>query len=95
MSHTYAKTKYKEEIYYGSSCGEEEHILYVHHNHSCDITSFFDEKGKYILSFPDTLKNNIFDAMKKLNFPFKETWNGELAEGVEKLTPEDFKIIGR
>jgi hypothetical protein len=95
MAHQYFKTKYKEEACDGGGCYEEERTLYVHHNESCDIVSFYDEKGKCVLSFTDTLENNIFDAMNKLSFPYKDKWFGELLDGVELLNDEDKKILNR
>jgi hypothetical protein len=93
MSHIYAKTKYKEEVPAYGSCYEEEHTLIVHHNHSCDITSFYDEKGNCVLSYGYTVDNNIFDAMNRLTFPFKKEWNGELLDDVERLTKEDHEMM--
>jgi hypothetical protein len=93
MAHQYFKTKYKEEVHYGAGCYEEEHTLYVHHNESCDIVSFYDDKGNCVLSFTDTLRNNIFDAIQRLNFPYKEEWFGELLDDVEMLNADDHKIL--
>jgi len=92
MSHTFVKAKYMELGAYGS---EEWHTLYCHHNHSCDIVSFYNEKGECILSFGDTEHPNIFEVMDKLNFPFKDAWNGELLDGVQYLNEEDREIINR
>jgi len=95
MAHQWFKTKYKTYAYHGAGCYEEEHTLYVHHNESCDLVLFYDEKGECILAFEDTLKNNIFDAMNRLNFPYKEEWFGELLDDVENLNDEDRKILNR
>jgi len=95
MAHQYFKTKYKEEVPCGASCIEEEHTIYVHHNESCDIVSFLDENGDYILSYQDTVHNNIFDAMNRLSFPYQKEWFGELLDGVEYLTEEDRKILNK
>ena len=93
MAHQWFKMKYKEEVPCGSSCYEEEHTLYVHHNESCDITLFYDEKGNCILAYPDTVHPNIFEVMQSLSFPYKKEWFGELLDGVEPLTPEDRELF--
>ena len=90
MSHTRVKAKYMEIGAYGQT---EWHTLYCHHNHSCDIVSFHNEKGNCILSYGDTEHPNIFEVMQKLSFPFKEKWGNELEEGVEYLTEEDRKLL--
>jgi hypothetical protein len=93
MAHQWFKTKYKEYAYYGAGCYEEEHTLYVHINESCDITSFYNEKGECVLSYEDTLDNNIFDAMNKLVFPYKKGWFGELLDDVENLDDKDRELF--
>jgi len=82
MSHYYLKTKYKEEGSYGST---EEHTLYAHHNLSCDVVSIYDEKGDCILSFDDTLDNNILDAINRLLWAWNDAMANKLTEGVEYL----------
>ncbi len=90
MSHYYLKTKYNEEGAYGSI---EEHTLYAHHNLSCDYVSFYNEKGECILSVPDTLDNNILDAMNKVIFPFTGR-DLILEEGIEHMSIEEQKKCG-
>lgn len=90
MSHTRVKAKYMEVGAYGRT---EWHTLYCHHNHSCDIISFYNEKGECILSFGDADHPNIFEVMQKLSSPFAETWWDKLEDGVEYLNEEDHKIL--
>lgn len=82
MSHTRVKTTYSTEGAYGST---EEHTLYCHHNHSCDVVVFYDDKGEvHDMVFESwETGNSLWDAMNRLWFPFKEKWNGELKEKVE------------
>ena len=67
---------------YGSTDTEE---LYCHHNHSCDVVSFHDSKGRVMdMSFMSwSTDKDKWDAMQKLWFPFKDKWGEELLEGVE------------
>lgn len=92
MSHLRVKTTYNEEGSYGSV---EKKTLYAHHNLSCDYTTFYDHDGSVILSFPDTIDNNIFDAMASLSAPKKDTCSDELCDGVEYMTPDDMRFIER
>lgn len=84
MSSTYLKTKYNEEGAHGRT---EEKILYVHHNNSVDIVTFYDENGQYLIHVEDTLDNNLLDAINRL-------FLGKLEEGVELLTEEDKNKCG-
>jgi hypothetical protein len=72
----------------------DKRTLYVHHNHSCDIVTFYDEKGNYILSVEDTMDNNLLDAIKRLYQPYVDFYDDKYVEGVERMTPEESKIIG-
>jgi hypothetical protein len=72
---------------------EEWHTLYCHINHSCDITSFYDEKGECILSFGDTEHPNIFDVMNRLVSPKKETFGDELEDGIEYWNETDHNLF--
>lgn len=82
MSHLRVKTTYGVEGEWGSTNVKE---LYCHHNHSCDCTDFYDEKGEVVpmcfQKWDDD--NDLWDAMRRLWFPFKDKWFGELKEGVE------------
>jgi len=89
MSHYRVKTKYETEGAYGSV---EVRTLYAHHNLSCDYVTFYDDDGSVIFSFPDTIKNNIFDAMKRLEHIHK-SGTQELNEGIEYLNEEDRKKL--
>ena len=82
MSHTRVKTTYGVEGEWGST---ETKKLYCHHNHSCDITTFRDENGDYVsMIFQSWDKgNDLWDAMERLTFPFKDKWGGELKDNVE------------
>lgn len=82
MSHTRVKTTYSVMGAYGST---ETQTLYCHHNHSCDITTFYNEDGSVAtMCFEDWYKgNDLWDAMNRLWYPFKDTWGGELKDKVE------------
>jgi len=82
MSHTRVKTTYSAE---GSWGGTDNKVLYCHHNHSCDCTTFYDERGNVErMAFCEWETNNdLWDAMQRLWYPFKDKWHGELKDGVE------------
>lgn len=82
MSHTRVKTTYAIQAAYGSTEIVE---LYCHHNHSCDITIFYNKDGSIAsMCFEDwETGNNLYDAMERLLFPFKDEWGGELKDKVE------------
>lgn len=82
MSHTKVKTTYAIQGNYGST---EIVNLYCHHNHSNDTTTFYNEDGSItnMLFNKWETDNDLWDAMNRLWFPFKEKWNGELKNKVE------------
>jgi hypothetical protein len=82
MSHTRVKTTYSEEDTY--ACTKTK-TLYCHHNHSCDHTTFYNEDGSITEMSFGALEtgNDLWDAMERLWFPFKNEWNGELKDDVE------------
>lgn len=82
MSHTRVKTTYSEMGAYGSTKTVE---LYCHHNHGCDCVTFHHKDGSVPhMAFEEWESgNNLWDAMNRLWFPFKDKWNGELKDGVE------------
>jgi hypothetical protein len=84
MSHYRVKTKYNVEGSYGST---EKRELFCHHNLSCDYVTFYDEDGTFIMTIPDTMDNNLLDAINRLYAPFEP--NHELADGVEHMDKED------
>lgn len=88
MSHLRIKKEYNEEGSYGSV---DKHTLYCHANLSCDYTTFYDETGNVIFSFPDTLRNNILEAMIALARPYVD---GSLGEGISHMNLEDMKKCG-
>lgn len=70
----------------GSYGSTEKVELYCHHIHSCDCVTFYNADGQVAdMSFCDWSSNNNdkWDAMQRLWYPFKDTWNGELKDGVE------------
>lgn len=81
MSHTRVMTTYSEPGMYGSTETVE---LYCHHNHSTDDTTFYWKDGDVVtMSFSSWERgNDLWDAMNRLWFPFKDKWGGELKEGV-------------
>lgn len=86
MSHYKLKTKYNEDL--GTHTIEK--ILYAHHNLSCDVVSFYDQDGNHIFSVPDTIENNIFDAMVRLYSPFLD---GKLNNLIEHMSHEEREIL--
>lgn len=82
MSHTRVKTTYSIEGPYGST---EIKTLYCDHNHSCDCKTYYDENGdvQNMAFYEWDTNNDLWDAMIKLNFPFKKEWEKELLDGVE------------
>lgn len=89
MSHIRVKTKYNTEGSYGSI---DEVTIYAHHNLSCDYVDFYDEDGSHILTVPDTINNNILDAINRL---YNTTWDykGITTENVESMSKEDILKI--
>lgn len=81
MSHTRVKTSYEEE---GSFGGTEVKTLYCHHNHSCDYVTFYDGRGEVMdMSFCSwSTGNDLWDAVNRLWYPFKDKWGEELKDGV-------------
>lgn len=73
MGSTYKKIKYNDTGNYGST---EEKYLYIQHNRGCDVTTYFDDNGEYILSYDDTLKGNIVDKICESH----NDWEGENME---------------
>lgn len=82
MSHTRVKTTYNVEGAYASTETAE---LYCHHNHSSDYVTFYDKNGNVQdMCFASWVTgNDLWDAMNRLWFPFKDKWNGELKDNVE------------
>ena len=89
MSHTRVKTTYSIQGSYGSTETVE---LFCHHNHSSDFVTFYDDaEGKEVTSmfFAEwESDNDLWDAMKRLWYPFKIEWNKELKDGVEYWHPK-------
>lgn len=88
MSHIKIKTKYVEEGEYWSAI---ERTLFVHHNLVSDYVTVYDESGKVIFTFNDTMRNNLLEAIKRTAGPVK---HGELPEGVEYMDDQDCEKIG-
>ena len=90
MSHERIKTTYNTEGAYGST---EKHTLFVHHNHCSDYVTFYDEQGDVILVIPDTIENNLFDAIQRLMYQkLSHDDNNNLINGCERMTEEDRKL---
>lgn len=88
MSSFKVKTTYNTEGIYGST---EEKTLYAVHNNSSDYVTFYDEDGEILLVVPDTVSNNILEAIIRLYQPYE---NGSvLKPDVEYLTEEDVEKI--
>ena len=72
----------------GSYGSIEEYPLYCIHNHSTDYVSFYDENGNNILTIPDTIDNNLLDAINRLyNYYNNEGVN------IEYMTHEEYLKI--
>jgi hypothetical protein len=82
MSHTRVKTTYSVEACYGST---ETVAIYCHHNHCSDYTTFYWEDGSVVtMVFGEwETGNDLWDAMNRLWYPFKDEWGGELKENVQ------------
>ena len=82
MSHTRVKTTYSEMGSYGSTDKVE---LFCHHSHGSDCTTFYNVRGEVMsMAFCSWESgNDLWDAMLRLNSPFKDEWGGELKDGVE------------
>jgi len=90
MSHIRVKTDYEVEGPYAST---DTVTLYCHHNLSCDCITFYDSNGDVApMVFCEwSSGNDLWDAMNRLWFPFKDEWNGELLDGVEYYHGEPWK----
>lgn len=93
MSHYYLKTEYQEEEYYSGGMNYVKKKLYAWHNNSCDIVTIRDEAGNTILSFNDTVDNNILDAINRLLWAWDDARESKLTEGVEHMEYEEHKKI--
>ena len=82
MSHTKVKTTYSAEGSYGGTITK---TLYCHHNHSGDCVSFCNEKGETErMNFESWVSgDDLWDAVERLWFPFKNKWGEELKDKVE------------
>ncbi len=82
MSGIRVKTTYEVMGMYGSTDTE---TLYCYHNMSCDCVTFYNSKGDVQdMAFHEwSSGKDLWDAMQRLWFPFKDKWNGELLDGVE------------
>jgi hypothetical protein len=94
MSHTRVKTRYAEQGAYAST---DYMTLYCDHNQSCDITTFYDEKGGVVSMCFGSWEsgNDLWDAMNRLWFPFKDKWGDELLDGVSYWDKEDYEKLGK
>jgi hypothetical protein len=89
MSHYYLKTEYQEEEFYSGGMDYAKHKLYAWHNNGCDIVSIRDENGDTILSFNDTVDNNILSAINRLVWAWDDARTNKLTEGVDHMTNEE------
>jgi hypothetical protein len=82
MSHTRVKTTYSVQ---GAFASTEVVELYCHHNHSSDFTTFYWDDGTTVNMVFEKWEsgNDLWDAVNRLWFPFKEEWGGELKDNVE------------
>ena len=82
MSHLRVKTTYSVQGAYGSTETVE---LYCHHNLSCEYIGFYDVDGDIQgMSFGEwEIGNDLWDAMERLRFPYKDKLGEELKDKVE------------
>ena len=82
MRHTRVKTTY---TIHGEHGVAETLNLYCDHNHSTDITQFYNEDGyKIDMCFGGgEIGNTLLDAMILLWSPFDDEWGKKLKDGVE------------
>jgi len=83
MSATGVKTTYEEMGDYGAS---ETKTLYCKHHQGSDTVTFYNEDGSVAdMAFQEwSSGKDKWDAMQKLWMPFKDEWEGELIDGVER-----------
>lgn len=86
-SHTRVKTTYSEPGAYG---GTDKKELYCHHNHTSDTVTFYNSDGSLVeMCFSTWVSgDDLWDAMNRLMFPFKDRWGGELKPNVEYYSIE-------
>ncbi len=48
---------------------------------------FYDENGEFIMTVPDTMDNNLLDAINRLYAPFNK--DNKFVEGIETMSKED------
>lgn len=90
MSHIRIKTKYLTEGNYGSI---DENTLFCHHNNCSDYVSFYYEDGTHILTVPDTIDNNILEAINRLYNYYNPNSENKLNEYIEFMAKEDISKI--
>lgn len=88
MSHYIVKTTYKTEGAWGET---EDNTLYALHNNTCDIVSYYDDNGRFIMAVPDTIDTNIVDAINLLYSP-RNVFN-EYKSGVIPVSIQEFYEI--
>jgi len=92
MSHTRVKTTYSAEGPYASTETKE---LYCHHNNIVDSVVFYsaaeeESEDVMVMVFDEWESgNDLWDAMQRLWFPYKEKWGGELKDNVEHYLKKD------
>ena len=83
MSHVRIKTTFEVSAPFGTT---ETKTLYAHHNNSCDVVTFYDDSGKFMFSFEDTMPNSLMHAIHRLC-----ELRRDLMPGVEFMNDEDVK----
>lgn len=86
MSHVRVKTEYNTEGPHGSV---EKKTLYAHHNLSNDYVTYYDDNGEWLITIPDTINDNVLDAIMRLYTPKVRSDGDELRQKVLYMTPED------
>jgi len=91
MSHLRVKTTYAVMGNYGSTNYEE---LFCHHNLTADIVSFYNKDGTTVdMVFSEwEIGNDLWDAMQRLYYPYKEEWGGILKDKVSFYKKSELKL---
>lgn len=89
MSHVNIKTTYNIEGDYGTT---ETKTLFCDHNNCADYVTFYDDKGDWLLTVPDTIDNNLLDAINRLYAYYDKNASNNLKENIEYMTNEEREL---
>ena len=83
MSQTKVKTIYNT---IGERKEVEQNALYCLHDHAEGTMTYYNNKYEVLVMHFEGNGNGLWDAVNRLRSPFKEHWDGELREGVERFS---------